>query len=224
MNSAQLLRVLQLTDSLFPVGSFAYSDGLEAAATNGFIRDAGSLHTWLEHYVHSVFVPCDGLALLKSLRAAACVDWATIRMIDEELTALKPAAAARAASQSVGKRLVAAYPAVSQDVSLDKELQLTYWNAAVAYGIVFSRLGIDRRDALLGFGYARLAGMISAGMRVMALGQQKGQELLTSLLAELPEATDRILESEESPLRCFSPRMDIQQMNHRYLYSRLFRS
>ena len=71
-----------------------------------------------------------------------------------------------------------------------------------------------------------MAAMLAeAGLSPEALlARVQARRQLDSLLAELPEATDRILESEESPLRCFSPRMDIQQMNHQYVYSRLFRS
>jgi len=40
----------------------------------------------------------------------------------------------------------------------------------------------------------------------------------------LPSAVERILDMKDEPLRSFSPMLDIQQMNHRYVYSRLFRS
>jgi len=35
---------------------------------------------------------------------------------------------------------------------------------------------------------------------------------------------DRILQMKEAPLRSFNPLLDIEQMNHQYVYSRLFRS
>src|SRR5262249_10350913 len=109
MTAAQLVHTLQLVDSFFPVGAFAYSDGLETAAANKLIRDGRGLEGWLKHYIEAVFEPCDGLALLKCVRAAERGDWAAIHEIDEELTALKPSAAVRASSRSVGKRLFATY-------------------------------------------------------------------------------------------------------------------
>ena len=66
--------------------------------------------------------------------------------------------------------------------------------------------------------------MVSAGLRLISIGQQQGQALLTRSIERLPAAVDRILQMEGEPLRSFSPMMDIQQMNHRYVYSRLFRS
>jgi urease accessory protein len=85
-------------------------------------------------------------------------------------------------------------------------------------------LGLTPREAVMAFGYNRLAGIVSAGLRLISIGQNRGQVLLTKALDRLVEAADRIVENSEQPLRSFSPLMDIQQMNHQYVYSRLFRS
>ena len=69
MQPIQLLQTLQLMDSFFPVGAFAYSDGLETAAAEGRVADAASLQEWMDHFLDAVFVPCEGLALVKSMTA-----------------------------------------------------------------------------------------------------------------------------------------------------------
>src|SRR4030095_13354368 len=106
MTPRQFVHALQIVDSLFPVGAFAYSDGLETAVAHKHVEDAESLATWLDHYVDAVFVSCDGLAFLKSLRASRRRDWVTLQSIDEELTALKPAREVRGSSSSIGKRIL----------------------------------------------------------------------------------------------------------------------
>lgn len=212
-------------DSFFPVGAFAYSDGLETAATEGGVRDAESLRSWMEHFVDAVFVPCEGRALVKSMRALREGDVEMLRQIDAELTGIRPASAVRAASTGVGKRLLSAYGAVRGDERFEAWVRLLpQANAAIAYALVFFHAQIPEREAALAFGYNRLAGMVSAGLRLIAMGQQQGQALLTQSLDRLPSAVDRLLEMADEPLRSFSPLMDIQQMNHRYVYSRLFRS
>ena len=212
-------------DSFFPVGAFAYSDGLETAAAEGTVRDAASLQDWMDHFINAVFVPCEGLALVKAMRALQSGDLETIRELDAELTAIRPAAAVRAASTGVGKRLISAYSAICGDESFEAMARLLVQaNAATAYAAVFFHRGIPEREAALAYGYNRLAGMVSAGLRLISMGQQQGQALLTQGIEKLPSAVDRILQMEAEPLRSFSPMMDIQQMNHRYVYSRLFRS
>ena len=225
MTPDQILHTLQLTDSFFPVGAFAYSDGLESAAASGLIHDADSLAGWIDHFINSVFVPSEGLALLKCVQAAQQGAWSIIESIDEELTAMKSAAVIRAGSRSVGKRLLTTYAAIVQDREFLAMIEkLPQCNAPVAYAAVLSHRGLGGRDALLAFGYLRLVGIVSAALRLIPVGQQQGQTLLTRAIDRLPVAVDRVLETKEEPLRSFSPRLEIQQMNHRYVYSRLFRS
>ena len=268
MDSIPFIRSLQLTDSFFPVGAFAYSDGLETATASGRVRDAVSLGEWMEHFLEGVFVPCEGLALVKSMNALQAGDLEMLHSIDQELTAIRTSRAVRAASVGVGKRLLALYAAMGaadkmlpgsasdplaacaalplckgenaivpltkgdrreaaggrSHTEVSSQGTLPDGNAAVAYAIVYFRGGLQTRHAALAFGYNRLAGIVSAGLRLISMGQQQGQALLTTTLDRLPDAVDRIHQTADEPLRSFSPLLDIQQMNHQYVYSRLFRS
>ena len=70
-----------------------------------------------------------------------------------------------------------------------------------------------------------LAGIVSAGLRLISIGQQQGQDLLTKMLRSTAcRRRSDSCETMDEPLRSFSPMLDIQQMNHQYVYSRLFRS
>jgi urease accessory protein len=225
MQPIQLLHTLQLMDSFFPVGAFAYSDGLETAASSGQIPDAASLHVWMDHFVDAVFVPCEGLAVAKVMEALRKGDHNEVRRVDSELTAIRPASAVRSASTGVGRRLLSAYASICGDETFFAIAGiLPCANAAAAYGAVFFHRGIEERDALLAFGYNRVTGMVSAGLRLIPMGQQQGQMILTRVIGRLPEAVNYILQIKSEPLRSFSPFLDIQQMNHQYVYSRLFRS
>jgi urease accessory protein len=221
MDALPFLHGLQLSDSAFPVGAFAYSDGLETAANNGLVRDPASLAAWMDHFIEAVFVPCEGLALAKCMRALQAGDLEMLHLIDEELTAIRPSNEVRFSSIGIGKRLLSLYAAISDGVRLP---QLPQGNAAAAYALVFFDRRISERDAVLAFGYNRLAGIVSAGLRLISVGHQQGQVLLTKAIDRLPSAADRILENLDQPLRAFNPILDIQQMNHQYVYSRLFRS
>jgi urease accessory protein len=225
MTPIQFVQVLQLTDSFFPVGAFAYSDGLETASSSGAVSDARSLQSWLNHFLDCVFVPCDGLAVLKSMELIQRRDFQTLGELDEELTAIKPSAAVRNSSQSIGKRLLTTYSEIVKDQDFDALAQsLPQRNAPVAYAAVMSHRGIVGRDAVLAFGYSRLAGIVSAGLRLISIGQQQAQWILSEVLLRLPDAAERIARNREEPIRSFAPITDITQMNHRFVYSRLFRS
>lgn len=225
MDSLPFIHSLQLTDSFFPVGAFAYSDGLETAATAGLVPDAASLTEWMDHFLEAVFIPCEGPALVKCMLAVKTGDFNTIRHIDEELSAIRPAAAGRAASTGVGKRLLSLYTSICGDETFPSLAEtLPHGNAAAAYAVVFFHRGLAERDAVLAFGYNRLTGIVSAALRLISIGHQQGQLLLTKTIDRLPAAADRIMQLRDEPLRSFGPVLDIQQMNHQYVYSRLFRS
>ena len=225
MEPLAFIHGLQLTDSFFPVGAFAYSDGLETAAAGGEVHDAASLCEWMNHFVEGVFIPCEGLALVKGMRALKAGESDVLARLDEELTALRPAAAIRAASTSLGKRLLSLYSSICGDEQFPEVAGLLpHGNAPLAYALVFFHRGIAEHEAALAFGYNRLAGMVSAGLRLISIGHQQGQQLLSQTIERLPAAVDRIMEMVDEPVRSFNPRLDIQQMNHQYVYSRLFRS
>jgi urease accessory protein len=225
MQDHPFLRALQITDSFFPVGAFAYSDGLESAAAAGHVRDAASLRPWLHHFLVGVFTPCEGPALVKCMRALQADNTDMLRRIDEELTAIRTAAEVRAASASVGRRILSLYRAMRGDEVFEKYARaLPHGNAAAAYAAVFFHSRLDERAALLAFAYNRLAGIVSAGLRLIAIGQQQGQMLLAGAIELVPDAAEGILRDADEPLRSFCPLLDIQQMNHQYVYSRLFRS
>jgi len=220
LNDLKLAQLLQLTDSFFPVGAFAYSDGLESAASTGKVHDGPSLRIWIEHYLQHVFVPCDGLAFVQCALALQGGDFQRIQTIDSELTAIRPSSAVRHSSNVIGKRLLATYSGLFDPPSVD----LLYSNAPVAYALALTERRIDVRTGLLAFGYSRVAGMVSASLRLISLGQQEAHVILSESLEVLTSSLDRIFEIQTEPIRCFTPLMDIEQMNHRHLYSRMFRS
>ena len=225
MNPLAFTHGLQLTDSFFPVGAFAYSDGLETAAVNGLVQDATSLRRWMENFVEGVFVPCEGLALVKCMLALHAGDSDTLDRVDRVLTAIRPARAVRMSSIGVGKRLLSLYASICGDEHFSHAAKmLPNGNAAAAYALVFFHRRLEMREAVLAFGYSRLAGIVSAGLRLISIGHQQGQMLLTKAIDRLPDAADRIIRMADEPLTSFNPVLDIQQMNHQYVYSRLFRS
>ena len=79
VESLHFIRTLQLVDSFFPVGAFAYSDGLETAVAGARVRDAVSLGEWMEHFLENVFAPCEGLALVKCMLALEAGDLDALR-------------------------------------------------------------------------------------------------------------------------------------------------
>ena len=55
LDSNHILKILQLSDGFFPIGAFAFSEGLETATQRDEVVAANDVHDWLDHYVDFVF-------------------------------------------------------------------------------------------------------------------------------------------------------------------------
>jgi urease accessory protein len=221
------LELLHLCDSLFPLGSFAYSDGLEAAAASGV-----ELRDWMDVVLDENIGRFEGPALLRAWDAFHTRDWDALVAVDEELTALRPAASARRSSRAMGLRLLSTWHALHPDARLAHAVQLAARGAigpalpvAFAGACVCAGGGatVDRRDAVAAFAYTRLAATVSAAMRLISIGQGDAHALLARTLTRVPAVVDAIAE-RDAPLESFAPAMDIAAMSQQYLHSRLFRS
>jgi urease accessory protein len=93
----------------------------------------------------------------------------------------------------------------------------------VAFGAVAADAVIGQEEAVQGYIYTRLAAAVSAAMRLMALGQHAGHQLLATALTNVPAMSGAIVD-DDRPLMSFVPLLDIEAMRQQYVHSRLFRS
>ena len=106
MNTEPLLSLLQFADGLFPAGSHAHSGGLETFASFGLIGDAGGVEEFVRSALEWSIAPCDGVAAVACLRAAAAEDLAACLEIDLRLDAAKAARETREASRQMGRQVL----------------------------------------------------------------------------------------------------------------------
>ncbi|OFV94168.1 MAG: hypothetical protein A3G76_01015 [Acidobacteria bacterium RIFCSPLOWO2_12_FULL_65_11] len=222
------MSLLHLCDSLFPLGGFAHSDGLESATSSGAVSSASDLGHWLDVCLDEAIGRLDGPAVLHAWTAFHDRDWEALARLDQEVVALRPSSSARRASRAMGSRLLVTWQALYPDPRLAHALRLTHEGRLgpalpVAFAGACVAAGIDRRDAVDAFAYTRLAATISSAMRLMPIGQSEAHRLLTETLARVPATVDAMIEKGWAP-ESFAPAMDIATMTQQYLHSRLFRS
>src|SRR5437870_10143997 len=90
----RVVRLLQFGDSMFPIGGFSFSCGLESAVQTGVVHDRATLHafarTALEQGARG-----DGIALIAAHRAAVggnvADDVEMLIAIDRRVVVRKPA-------------------------------------------------------------------------------------------------------------------------------------
>jgi urease accessory protein len=220
----RLLVLLHLCDSLFPIGSFSHSDGLESATDARHVRTVGDLQQWMDATLEDTLTRLEGPAASRAWAAWRGRRLDEVLEVDNEMHAIRPTSCGREASRAMGTRLLKTWASIRPEAPLPSlpaaHPRLTL---PVAFGVVASAACVTHVGMLQGFMYMRLASTVSAAMRLMALGQHDGHRLLAAALDRVPAAVEHVTR-ENRPLRSFAPALDRSAMSHQYVRSRLFRS
>jgi urease accessory protein len=221
---AELPLLLWLSPA-FPVGSFAYSHGLEWAVEAGDIGDAATLQAWLADLLNFGAPRSDAILFACAFRAVQSQDWAALDEINELAVALAGSAERRLETCAQGSAFVsamrAAWPCAALSHLPGGSDPLAY---PVAVGAAAAGHQLDLGLSLQAFVLSLVANFVSAAVRLGAIGQTDGQKTLAGILLDVrrlaEEATGAVLDD----LGACAFRSDIAAMRHETQYSRLFRS
>ena len=97
-------------------------------------------------------------------------------------------------------------------------------NYAIAFGVAAAHWKISPSDAILGYLHSWATNLITAGVKLIPLGQTSGQKLLLDLNTNLICATKEILVLEDNDLSSCGWGLALASMAHETQYTRLFRS
>ncbi len=222
-----LLALLHLCDSLFPIGGFGYSDGLEAATAAGLVETPADLKAWLDVCLDEVVGRMDGPVALRAWSAFERQDWQALCALDEEITAMRPSSTIRRSSRAMGLRLVTTWGALYPDRRLEQLHDLARAQRLgpalpIAFGCACASAGVGMREAGAAFAYTRLASTTSAALRLIRIGQTDAHTQLAETLGRVPLVVEAM--TTRARPESFTPAMDVTAMAQQYLHSRLFRS
>jgi urease accessory protein len=216
-----LLRLLQLTDSTFPVGAFAHSFGLETYVARGTVDNATTLEAFIANTLRYAVAPSDGVACLAAMRAG--VDWDdVVQSLDHRLTAMKTVSELREASHTLGMRFLRtatelfSLPRASSYLTAIEAKGL-HGHMSLAYGLVCHDLELPEQYALAAWFRQYCASLASVGVRLIPLGQTQGQDLLARLGMTILEAVERTLGQGIDEMTSFAPGRELAGIIHRDL-------
>lgn len=214
-----LLRLLSWLSPAFPTGAFACSHGLEWAVACGAVTNEAALLDWLTDLLAQGSGRAD--AILLHLAHRACADPARLTELAELARALATTAERRTETESQGSAFCAALAAWGPELAAGLPSACAQ---PVAVGAATGRAGIAAHPACLAFLHGWSANLVSAGVRLIPLGQRAGlrvQAALEPLLAAI--ATDTAHCSQDDLAgNCFAA--EIAAMHHETQHTRLFRT
>jgi len=226
------LAALQLADSAFPAGLYAFSHGLETAAQEGHVRSAQDLERFVEDWLTWQVGPGDATLLVAAHRA--CTRGATdvLLEIDAYCAATKLAREAREASVKTGGRLLATATTMVPAGSVVHRLHdavrrgQTPGTYAIAFGATSAALGVGEATAVLADLHSAATGLLGAALRLLRIDHQQTQGILRRLAPLLAEIADTAVEraADWRSARPCGPFVEVLQMRHEAAHVRLFMS
>jgi urease accessory protein len=224
--AAALYRLMTWLSPAFPVGAFSYSSGIEWAVEAGDIGDAASLRDWLAAMLADGAGFCDGVFLAHAHRAASSCDDAGLRDIAELAAAFAPSRERQFETSAQGRAFIEIARAAWNGDGLDR--MISGCDGAIVYpvavGLVSAAHAIPLAPTMHGFLHALTSNWISAGARLIPLGQTDSQRVLALLEPVVVATAKRALDASLDDLGSATFRADLASMRHETQYTRLFRS
>ncbi|MCU0550953.1 MAG: urease accessory protein UreF [Leptolyngbya sp. Prado105] len=214
-----LTKLLQLASPALPVGAYSYSEGLEALVHSGVIQDVDALEQWIMRELHYGAARLEAAIMIRSHRATTIQDFDRVLYWNQWFTAARETEELRSQSLQMGGSLLRLFR------SLYSEPIASFpdgCNFAIAFGLVAALWEIDEASALTAYLHSWATNLVSAGVKLIPLGQTAGQKLLLKLGEEIEKC--EVAELSDDELETCGWGLSIALMTHETLYSRLFRS
>ncbi|NLR96939.1 urease accessory protein UreF [Rhizobium sp. P38BS-XIX] len=214
-----LLRLMAWMSPAFPVGSFAYSGGLERAVHDGLVPDSGSLRTWIETLLRNGSVWNDAVLFAEAHHAGD--DALRLMAIGELAEALAGSKERHMETMLLGEAFLTAAVAWPHEIFSILPAKTAY---PVAVGAVARAHGISAEKALAAFLHAVVSQMVSAGIRLGVTGQKDGVAVLAALETVVADVATQAAQSGLGDLGAATVQADIASLRHETQATRLFRS
>ncbi|WP_104697534.1 MULTISPECIES: urease accessory protein UreF [unclassified Helicobacter] len=217
--------LLQINDSLFPIGSYTQSFGLESYIQLGYVKNKEDALEYLKSNLNSQMLYTDLLAI--KLIYNANKDLNKILKIEEYMNAATSPMELREGYIKLGSRFIKtiqSMPLESNTFFLEYIKSTLYPFHATAYGSFCVSYDMDMEVAIKHYLYAQTSGIVTNCVKTIPLSQNDGQAILTLMHQEFNKVYEKLKTLDHNLFCNASIHNDIKAMQHERLYSRLYMS
>jgi len=226
VDALALYKLMAWFSPSYPIGAFSYSSGIEWAVEAGDISDADTLLDWLKVMISDGAGFCDGVFFSHAWRACTTSNDDALRMVIELAAALTPSRERFLETTAQGRAFLDATLAAWPCTTLVRCAAMG--EDALAYPVVAGAAAaghhISLELALPAYLQALAANWVSAGLRLIPLGQTDGQRVIAALEPIVAATAKRAIAAALDDVGSAAFRVDLASMRHETQYTRLFRS
>lgn len=222
------ISMLQLGDSFFPTGMYTTSSGLETLFYDKRIKTKEEIFEFITVCLKYQIGPADCAALLNAYEFAKEGDLSKIIEVDHLLFSMKLVKDIRDASTRSGTQLLNCLLSFVKDNDLISSYYSSIKNKAakgvypVALAVASSGLGIKKERACLILLYGFTVSIVGAALRLGILQHLEGQQIIHELKPIMTLVINNNKNRHYSNLWQFSPGIDLVQMKHERMDSKMF--
>ncbi len=209
-----LLTLTQWLSPAYPVGSFAYSHGLERLVQSGAVHDAASLRDWLHDVLEHGAGWSDALFLTAAWRAKSEL---AVAELDDMARAFAGPFERRFETAQQG----AAFCGVTAAVWGIELTELTY---PIAIGCAARHAGLPVEPTARLYLHAFISNLVSAAQRLMPLGQTAAQGVVRDMATLCANRAHAAVQADLSALSGTAFLAEIAAMQHETQQPRIFRT
>jgi len=218
-----LVRLLQLASPALPIGLYSYSQGMERAVEDGWIRNRGQAGEWIGGLLAQSQARIDAPLLIRLHRAWMDGDDAALARWSKQLQSLRETAELRAEDRQGGQALARLLTGIevsrAQPWIVRPDATL-----ATSFSLAAANWDIPELETAIGYLWSWLENQVLCAVKLVPLGQADGQRLLTELGEGIPELAKRALELDDEEIGGNAFGLALSSSRHEVQYSRLFRS
>ena len=193
----------------FPIGSYNFSHGLEAAIEMNYIRDIVSLENWINYLINCGSAKTDSILLSNSYQG---------KNINELAFALCPSKERWIETKQLGNAFC---KNIFENWSFNIGNNLAY---PVALGKAGAFFKIPLEQLLITFMQSFVSNLVNVGIKHIPLGQSDGQRILVKLLPNIRELALKYKECEIDDLGTSAFISDLTSMYHETLNNRIYQT
>ena len=220
-----ILQLMRLVSPALPIGSYAYSQGLEYAIDQHWINDNIELRAWLAGVMRNSLAYLDLPIIIRLHRAWLDNDFEAVRYWNNIGLASRETKELYFEDTQLGLALERLLRSLSIEEGLDAIADVkedkSFLTVFTCAGCHFN---LSAQLVTSGFCWSWLENQIAVATKTVPIGQTDGQKMLSALLPLIPELTTLSLTLADDELGVGLPGLAIASSLHERQYSRLFRS